>query len=582
MRRWRASRMRRQGSCRPFNLLLIDLGAEAVYEAHFALRTRPFLPHPGPGSFVRFESLAGRRRQAEECLRQGAGFVLVTGEPGIGKSAWCADLARSLESQFKPVTVSVAGGMTPLDLQACILELLGHSAAIDSPAAARTQVLQAARDLQPGHDGLLLVVDDAHEAGADLLQELRVLTAPRQQEPPLVRLILCGSVELEEQLADPALEGVSRAVGCHVVLEELTRQESREYIQTRIAHAGGTLEEVFSDDAVEAICEAAAGRPRCLNQLCDHSLLLAYVNEQRPAPAETIFEALDDLKGLALPWNLPYRSPRAADDQDDRELDWDTRRETLEHESPASASEANDPISLDPAGDNWWDDRDQIAVIEVGGGELMGESAGAHADWEPATVDAGEATPHSIAADVAAEVIEVHVQDRYADLDRAAESAGGVRRAERWPAPVLRLPAVELAAAAAQDDGGGANIEELIAAHVHELQVEIRAAVDGEALERARELSIDPPEWDVVLPEPEGWNSRQEEASYELRRERPQPEPATASDTPMALRVTPACGTTDTNASAAGERPRRYAQLFSRLRWRRAAAEQAQPTPGVF
>lgn len=559
---------------------MIDLGAEAVYEAHFALRTRPFLPHPGPGSFVRFESLAGRRRQAEECLRQGTGLVLVTGELGVGKSAWCADLARSLESQLKPVTVSVAGGMTPLDLHASILELLGHSTDFDSPAAGRLQVLQAARAAQPGQDGLLLVVDDAQEAGADLLQELRVLSAARPQEPPLVRIVLCGSLELEERLAGPELENISQAIGCHVVLEELTRQESREYIQTRIAHAGGTLEEVFSNDAVEAICEAGAGRPRCLNQLCDHSLLLAYVNEQRPVPGETVCEALDDLKGLALPWNLPYRSPRAADEQDNRELDWDTRRETLDQEAPASGSETTDSLSIEPAGDNWWDDRDQIAVIEVGGGEAMGETAGTQADWEHSTADAGETERLPMMADVAADVIEVRVQDRYADLDRAAESTG-VRLADRWTAAVLRVPAIERPPAPAQEGWIDTNVEELIAAHVQQLQVEVRAAVDREAPERAGEIGSDPSEWDVVLPEPEGW-SREDEGSCDPTPERPAHDRDCSSVSAVALRVTPDHRETEASAPAAGERPRRYAQLFSRLRWRRAAAEQGQATPGLF
>ena len=43
---------------------------------------------------------------------------------------------------------------------------------------------------------------------------------------------------------------------------------------------------------------ASDGIPRCLNQLCDHSLLCAYVMEQIPVQVTTARDALDDLKQI--------------------------------------------------------------------------------------------------------------------------------------------------------------------------------------------------------------------------------------------------------------------------------------------
>src|SRR5690606_4512624 len=57
------------------------------------------------------------------------------------------------------------------------------------------------------------------------------------------------------------------------------------------------------------------GSPRCLNQLCDHSLLLACAAEQKPVDAEIVHESLQELKQLPLHWNepLPTVDPFAQD-----------------------------------------------------------------------------------------------------------------------------------------------------------------------------------------------------------------------------------------------------------------------------
>ena len=42
-----------------------------------------------------------------------------------------------------------------------------------------------------------------------------------------------------------------------------------------------------------------------LTSLCDHALLLAYVEGERPVSEATVREALEDLKQLPLHWNEP-------------------------------------------------------------------------------------------------------------------------------------------------------------------------------------------------------------------------------------------------------------------------------------
>jgi type II secretory pathway predicted ATPase ExeA len=532
-----------------------------VYEARYALRTRPFSLQPGEG-YVSIVSLVIPRRQAENCLRDGAGIVLVTGDCGVGKSAFCADLAARLASNWQTLFVSAAGIGAADELYQSILHQLGITECDASRAAARLAIFEAARHVTAPKQGLLLVVDDAHELSVEGLNELRILSASNPGGPSPIRLILCGQLRLEEQIAGPEMADLNQRIGCHVVLEELTREESRDYISARLSNAGASVDAVFSAAAVDTICEVSAGRPRCLNQLCDHSLLLGYADDEQPISAATVYRALDDLKGLALPWNLPYRSPRAADEALRHRGDADAGGAGASREFQAAAADAAAglPSRFDAAGDNWWDDQEHIAVIEVGGDEEMSVTG-------PAEIRSAKSPQPSADAPT-----EVSISDRYAELDRQTESTRRIEAAtmESQRLHVARAGLVQTAPSA--DDP----VEERLIETVSQLREEVHAVlaqplsaapVDWSAAERAHE------EWDVVMPEPDGWP-----APSEVQSERPaeMDDMASPGESQSTLRIrTPDDSQNAAQPAQSGEaRPRRYAQLFSRLRWRRAATAE--------
>jgi hypothetical protein len=436
-----------------------------------------------------------------------------------------------------------------------ILHQLGR-AELDAPrSAARLAILETARHAPAPRQGLLLVVDDAHDLNVEGLNELRTLCVSTPGGPSPVRLILCGHLRLEEQIAGPEAADLNQRIGCHVVLEELTRQESRDYISVRLSNAGANVDSVFSPESVDAICEVSAGRPRCLNQLCDHSLLLGYADDEQPISAKTVYRALDDLKGLALPWNLPYRLPRAADEVHRHRAEADAADETASavFEAATPGPSAGPPARFD-AGDNWWDDQEHVAVIEVGGDAGMNVT--------------GSAEERSMGSPRApAEMpTELSISDRYAELDRKAEAT---RRVGSEQSNVCFAAPPRVSAALVETDV----VEERLIETVSQLRAEMRsvisqqpspAPVDWFAGDRAHD------EWDVVMPEPEGLSP-----SPDVKDERSAaieniPSPPGSHST---LRIRTPDEMPNALPSAQG-RPRRYAQLFSRLRWRRAATAE--------
>src|ERR1700675_221011 len=62
----------------------------------------------------------------------------------------------------------------------------------------------------------------------------------------------------------------------------LTKEQTHDYIAERLRIAGASGELIFSPKTVETIHLYSLGIPRVINLLCEHSLINAYVEQQRP------------------------------------------------------------------------------------------------------------------------------------------------------------------------------------------------------------------------------------------------------------------------------------------------------------
>jgi type II secretory pathway predicted ATPase ExeA len=282
-----------------------------MYESFFGLAKRPFTTMPDPACFVPIDGAHQAHSSLAQCAIDGRGIGVLTAPAGLGKTLICQRLAQVLEERFTVVFLPTANFLTRRSLLQAILFELGHSYVRMGDQELRLALTSVIRRLRPGRGTIALIVDEAHLLAPRMLEELRALTNFAEAGESLLRLIISGQLSLEETLSQPALLALNQRIGVQTTLQPLTRDESAEYVSRRLALAGANVSDVFSDDALATICEASDGSPRCLNQLCDHSLLLSYLSSQRPVVDETVHEALADLKQLPLTWNEPLtrRSP---------------------------------------------------------------------------------------------------------------------------------------------------------------------------------------------------------------------------------------------------------------------------------
>jgi len=251
-----------------------------MYQPFFQLSQPPFSIAPDP----RYLFMSERHREALAHLlfglKGGGGFVLLTGEIGAGKTTVCRLFLEQI-----PARCNVAYLFNPkqsvTELLQSICDEFNVKVSPRNPAAVTVKDF-----IDPLNTFLLrthavkqnniLIIDEAQNLSADVLEQLRLLTNLETNERKLLQIILIGQPELRTMLDRPELEQLAQRIIARFHLAALSEGETAQYIAHRLAVAGGRNEPLFSERAMRRIHQRARGIPRRINLLCDRALLGAY------------------------------------------------------------------------------------------------------------------------------------------------------------------------------------------------------------------------------------------------------------------------------------------------------------------
>ncbi len=274
-----------------------------MYESHFQLSRRPFSATPDTQSIVDIDTFLAAKTELTRCIELGLGIGVLTASAGMGKTLLCEKLREQFAEIRRIVLLANAKYADASSFLKALLYELSQPYVNLTEQELRLQLDATLRGSEGRQSGLLLIVDEAEQLGTEVLHEFRGMTNLAQDGEPLVQIILSGLPQLEETLAHPMLQGLNQRVGCQVTLEPLSIQDSVRFVEERLLQAGGQPAKLLSPEAIHLICRASDGSPRCLNQLCDHCLVLTYVEDMSSIDAEIVHAALEDLKQLPLTWN---------------------------------------------------------------------------------------------------------------------------------------------------------------------------------------------------------------------------------------------------------------------------------------
>jgi len=279
-----------------------------MYGDYFSLKERPFSLTPDP----EFLFLSGSHQQALDHLlfglESGEGFIVVTGDIGVGKTTVCRALLRRLPERFATALV-VNTLLTEKELLRTVLDDFGAPV----PDGTRKDLLDALNrfllaEAEVGRRPVL-IIDEAQNLAPSLLEQVRLLSNLETEKRKLLQIVLFGQKELQEKLRLPQLRQFNQRITVRATILPLDLRETSRYVQHRMSVAGAAGSTFLSPAAEKLLHRRSRGVPRRINQLCDRALLAACVRNAARVEREDVFRAAESLFGgskgvgwAAWPW----------------------------------------------------------------------------------------------------------------------------------------------------------------------------------------------------------------------------------------------------------------------------------------
>ncbi|PTT21031.1 peptidoglycan-binding protein [Acidovorax sp. HMWF029] len=267
-----------------------------MYAPFFGLQHPPFSIAPDP----RYLFMSERHREALAHLLYGldagGGFVLLTGEVGAGKTTVCRCFLEQIPAHCN-VAYIFNPKLTVRELLRSICDEFGVPHKPTVPGGVETvkdYIDPLNASLLAAHAAgrnTVLIIDEAQNLSANVLEQLRLLTNLETSERKLLQIILIGQPELRTMVASPALEQLAQRVIARFHLDALSPRETQQYIAHRLAVAGLQGPAPFSQRAIARVHALSRGVPRRINLLCDRAMLGAYAAGVREVSATIVNRA---------------------------------------------------------------------------------------------------------------------------------------------------------------------------------------------------------------------------------------------------------------------------------------------------
>lgn len=216
--------------------------------------------------FVGYED---EKNRAVQSIRNGDKFLLILGPTGSGKTTFLRYLSSVFDGRGviylpKPPEDPAEWVVVFRKIWKPRFSLLRRSQDVD--------LFNLTEKLNDRADkGLVLFVDECHEASIESLEWLRAIV----DQTDNLLLVMAG-LPVFEKILKENLETLMKRVTNTIKLSNLTRYETRELIKRRVEGMGGEDIKPFTPETVEYIYEKTGGFPREILRECNELVSRAY------------------------------------------------------------------------------------------------------------------------------------------------------------------------------------------------------------------------------------------------------------------------------------------------------------------
>jgi general secretion pathway protein A len=265
-----------------------------MYEKFYDLKKKPFDLVPNP-EFIYFSRTHKRSHIfLDYGVKERAGFILLTGEVGSGKTTLIRHLMKKSDANIKYARVF----NTKVD-STQLISMINDDFGLGTKNKDKIMLIRDLNDFlierySKGYYSTL-IIDEAQNLSADLLEEIRMLSNLETQDTKLLQIVLSGQPELRKTLLRPDLRQLRQriSISCHI--KSMSLEETEQYIYHRLEVAGSKDAVAFEEGVIRIIHNFSRGIPRLINIICDLLMLSAFVEETRKVTLQMTQEIVDEL-----------------------------------------------------------------------------------------------------------------------------------------------------------------------------------------------------------------------------------------------------------------------------------------------
>ncbi len=264
-----------------------------MYLNHYHLKAKPFDLSPGP----HFLWLGEKHKEALATLNYGIiedlGFLLLTGDVGVGKTALIHRLISNLDASTIVAHITDPG-LGILDFFKLLAAEFNIAKDFRSKAEFLIELEKFLYSAYSDRKKVLLIVDEAQRLNSKLLDQIRVLSNIELSNRKLINIFFVGQPEFKNMLMDSSSRAMRQRIAINYHINPLTESETGQYIGHRLKMAGATRK-IFKSNAIHEIFRFTGGYPRAINVICDHALLTGYAGGLQSIDSEVIKECQQEL-----------------------------------------------------------------------------------------------------------------------------------------------------------------------------------------------------------------------------------------------------------------------------------------------
>jgi general secretion pathway protein A len=273
-----------------------------MYERFYSFNAMPFQLAPDGRFYFGSREHSKAMSYLEYGLAQREGFVVVTGEIGAGKTTLVEHLLETIDRHqyvIARVVTTQLGGYDTLCMIGAAYNL--YQEGMDKSALiARLTHFFAGLRAQSRYP--LIIVDEAQSLTTEAIEEIRMLSNIVLGGGAPFQCILLGQPEFRIALSRPNLQQFRQRIIASSHLGALSLEDTRRYIEHRLARVGWVDDPSISGGAFEEIHRRSQGIPRRINLLCSRLLLLGFLENSHVINAENVINVSDELNRESGPF----------------------------------------------------------------------------------------------------------------------------------------------------------------------------------------------------------------------------------------------------------------------------------------